>query len=247
MSTEIILTRNESRQIDSAAIDELGFTGTVLMENAARGAADVAQKHFPAPSAITILCGPGNNGGDGFALARQLACLDHQAEVWLLSGGRTLTDDARFNRDIWVNAGGRVCTVGKSEAIDESEAMQKLQQRLNDLDKHAVIFDCLLGTGISGPPREPFATAISAVNDSAAAVIAVDVPSGLDCDTGETPGEAICAKFTVTFVATKRGYRTSNGRRHTGEVHVAHIGLPGSWVTDWLARYRSSFPSSEDS
>ncbi|GAB5443842.1 MAG: NAD(P)H-hydrate epimerase [Fuerstiella sp.] len=239
MSTDIVLTRDESRRIDPAAVDELKLTGTVLMENAARGVAEIIQQRYASVDEIVIVCGPGNNGGDGFAIARQLGCHERVAEVWLVTAGKQLADDAAFNNNAWKKCGQPVHDV-------DDDAMPDLRRRLADLSDRSLIVDCLLGTGIRGAPKEPFATAIDAMNDSAAAVLAVDVPSGLDCDTGEAAGSAVRADTTVTFVANKQGFQTDTGRRHTGEIHVAHIGLPVWWIEAWLKRYRSGSSSDAD-
>ncbi len=226
-----LLSRAESRQIDQAAVDELGLTGVVLMENAARGVCDVILREPPFPTRIIICCGPGNNGGDGFALARQLAARGVEATVFLTAAGKPLTHDAEFNRDIWLAAG---------YCVKDGDHPEQICDVLSNLGKGDLIVDCLLGTGIRGAVRAPFGGIIEAMNSSNARVLAVDVPSGMDCETGEAEGAAVLAQRTVTFVARKIGFSQPCSEAFTGMVEVAHIGIPNRWVCDWLERYRSA-------
>lgn len=230
----LLLTRDEVRAIDRAAVDELGLTGPLLMENAARGVCDIVlQSGFPAGQ-VLILCGPGNNGGDGFALARQLAAWDVSSIVYLTTAGRELTPDCQFNRDVWRASDG---------AIYDGDDVPTARAALERLCRDDLIVDCLLGTGIRGAARTPFRELIAAANASAAAILAVDVPSGMDCETGTAAGECIAAARTVTFVARKSGFDNADAKRSLGDVEVAHIGLPHSWVRNWILRYREASAS----
>lgn len=228
--SELQLSRDEVRAVDAAAIEQLGIAGLVLMENAARGVADVVRAEFPDARRIVILCGHGNNGGDGFALARQLAACAISADVLMLQTGRELSADAAANRKILTKA-GIVCRdveIAQLSAITES------------LGADDLIVDCLLGTGVRGSVRSPFDAAIAAVNASQAAVLAVDVPSGLDCETGEPCGSCVRAARTVTFVARKRGFSSDAAQEFLGDVTVAHIGIPAEWLHNWLTTRRAS-------
>ncbi len=220
----------EVRAIDAAAVRELGLTGVLLMENAARGVADVVQQEFPNVSQVTILCGPGNNGGDGLALCRQLAAVNIDTSVFLVTGGKSLADDAAVNLKILTAAG-----IPPACFDDAADAVLTIRS----LTKNDLIVDCLLGTGVRGPVKPPFEEMIDAVNASPATVIAVDVPSGLNCDDGSVDGICVRADRTVTFVGLKQGFLVPAANQFLGHVTVAHIGLPHQWVADWLNKQRS--------
>lgn len=230
---KIVLSRDEVRAIDAAAVDELGLSGMLLMENAARGACDVLVQRFQVErqpdSPTVIVCGPGNNGGDGLAIARQLLAKGLPVDIHLLRGGKELSHDAAENLAILNRAGIEV---------REVTTPASLQQRLLQLSSQDVVVDCLLGTGVKGSPHEPFASIIRAINDSAARILAVDVPSGVDCELGTADGDCIRANWTVTFVGLKKGFLLNSAAQFTGEISVAHIGLPDSWVQAWLVAKR---------
>ncbi|MEQ9408110.1 MAG: NAD(P)H-hydrate epimerase [Fuerstiella sp.] len=219
------LSVQEVRKLDKAAVDELGLTGPILMENAARGVCDAILRLPHHLKSIVLLCGPGNNGGDGFALARQLSAHGICPQVILLAAGKDLTPDAGFNRQVWQAAGGDVA---------DELTPEEIGQRLTALNNQDLIVDCLLGTGIRGAVRDPFRTVIAAANSSEAPILAVDLPSGMDADSGTADGECIRAVQTVTFVAPKTGFAAAGADAFTGDVHVAHIGLPLHWVTRWV-------------
>lgn len=230
MNTDrLVLSRIEVRAIDAAAVRELGLTGMLLMENAARGVADAIRREFVDVSQITILCGPGNNGGDGLALCRQLAAFNIQANIFVVTGGKQVSDDAAANLNILAAA------AITPECSDDSE---KAIQAIRALSKKDLIVDCLLGTGVRGPVKAPFLELIEAVNSSPATVIAVDVPSGLNCDDGSVDGVCVKADRTVTFVGLKRGFLSTAAHGFLGQVTIAHIGLPHRWVADWLNAQR---------
>jgi NAD(P)H-hydrate epimerase len=218
----LVLRRDQVRRIDEAAVRLLGISSLVLMENAARGLAEVI---LGAGSwdQILIVAGPGNNGGDGFAAARLLVAAGFplaQIRVLLVRGGKDLSADAAVNREILLRGGMRV------EEPDAAGAAAVIRQ----LRSGSVLVDALLGTGVRGIVKDPFCEVIRAMNDCAATRIAVDVPSGMDCDKGEACGDAVRADQTVTFVALKPGFLTEAGRRFCGTVHVRPIGVPVEWL-----------------
>ncbi|MEY3458916.1 MAG: Nicotinamide nucleotide repair protein [Planctomycetota bacterium] len=217
-----VLRRDEVRRIDEAAVRLLGISSLVLMENAARGLVEVV---LGAGSwkQITIVAGPGNNGGDGLAAARLLLAEGFPAadlRVLLIRGGRALSEDAAANLSILQRGG----------VLVEEPAVDVAVEQLQGLDAGSLIVDALLGTGVRGPVRSPFLEVIGAMNRAGAARIAVDVPSGMDCDSGEACGEAVYADHTVTFVALKPGFLTEPGSVYCGTVHVRQIGIPVEWV-----------------
>jgi len=227
---KFVLTRDEVRSIDAAAVEGLGIHGLVLMENAARGVADHLTGVRPDGS-VVIVCGPGNNGGDGLALARQRAAQGLSSRILLVTNGKSLTPDAQANLDSLLRSG---------VAVERNHAAGECERALKGLTEQDWIVDCLLGTGIRGAVREPFCSWIADINESPARVLAVDLPSGLDTDTGLAASECIRADLTVTFVGLKRGFLNPEAAEWTGRVVVEHIGIPKPWIASWLQQRRDS-------
>ena len=226
------LTRDEVREVDRRAIDEFGMTGLVLMENAGRGAAEVLF-NLGIDGPVVVCAGKGNNGGDGFVIARHLELLGCDVRVLLFANPSDLIGDAAANWRILEAADLPRVVVGRQPVLSDIE---------HTLTHADWIIDALLGTGTVGEVREPYRTAIKAINRSARKVLAVDLPSGLDCNTGlpiETlaDGSTICvrAKHTTTFVARKRGFDNPDSQALTGQVHVVGIGIPERLLDEVLA------------
>jgi hydroxyethylthiazole kinase-like uncharacterized protein yjeF len=198
----------QQRALDEWAIGELGTPGIELMERAGSGLAEVVQRMVPT-GRIIVICGKGNNGGDGFVCARLLRELGREVRVVLLGASDELRGDASTNYKRLPGA--------PPEPFDAAV-----------LDGAHGVVDAILGTGFSGEPREPAAGAIEAINDAAgsAVVIACDVPSGVDASSGEILGSAVRAGATVTFHAAKPGLWISPGKEHAGTVEVVDIGIP---------------------
>lgn len=213
----MFLSREEVRTIDRRAIEEYGVPGVVLMENAGRGAAEVLLR-LGVQGRVVICCGKGNNGGDGFVIARHLDNREVPVQVLLFAQPEDLTGDAAVNYQIIARSGLPIEGLAGS-TLDEAE----LQRHLGNADW---IVDALFGTGLRGPVRPPFDRIIDAINAAAARVLAVDIPSGLDCDTGQPHGPTIRAAHTVTFVAAKIGFENPKAVEWLGQVHVAGIGAP---------------------
>lgn len=218
------LSRAEVRELDRRAIEEYGLPGIVLMENAGRGAAELVHQLRPGGGLVAIACGGGNNAGDGFVMARHLDLLGHRVRILLATDAARLSGDAAAQFAVATRAG---IPIEHLSTVVEPE----WRGRLADAD---VIVDALLGTGATGTPRGGVAVAIAAVNAAAAEpprqsaplVFAVDLPSGLDCDTGRTAGACVRADVTGTFVARKRGFDAPESAAFTGTVHVLSIGAP---------------------
>lgn len=234
MSNELVLTREQVRRVDQRAIEAYGIPGIVLMENAGRGAAEIIRVTYPAAQRALIACGPGNNGGDGFVIARHLANSGLMVELLLACPADRITGDALVNHEI-------ICRMNLSRAvIADASAVEAAHERFAIAD---VMVDALLGTGTVGPPREPIASLIRAINQTrdarttqpAPAVFAVDIPSGLDCDTGNAADPTVRADHTITFVAQKVGFRNPAARDWLGRVHVVDIGAPRAAIQDALA------------
>ena len=208
------LTRAQVREIDRRAIAEYHVPAVVLMENAARAVTDVAMdmlRGIDGPR-VFIVCGGGNNGGDGLAAARHLHNRGVGVEIVLAVEPASYRGEARVN---WEIVGAMKLPVRGVE-----EAVRTRVEGGVDL-----IVDALFGTGLRTPPREP--RYIQWMNDHGVPLLAVDVPSGLDCDTGEPLG-GVCVRAarTVTFVAEKVGFVKRISRQYLGEVTVGDIGCP---------------------
>ena len=217
------LSRDEVRAVDRRASDEFGMTGLVLMENAGRGAAELLMA-LGIDGPVVICAGKGNNGGDGFVIARHLELHGFDVRVLLFANPDELTGDAAANWHILEAGETPRLVLGRTPVSADIEP---------ELARADWVVDALLGTGTVGAVREPYRTAIAAINQLGRRVFAVDLPSGLDCDTGlpiepPTDGSAVCvrAQHTVTFVASKRGFDNPLSRNFTGEIHVVGIGLP---------------------
>lgn len=210
------LSRDEVRDVDRRAIEEYGMPGVVLMENAGRGAADLLWSQRP-QGPLVVCAGAGNNGGDGFVIARHLENRGAKVTVLLFSAPGKLHGDAATNY--------RILTAAKTPLRIHGTDFDDAQ--LDTLLQEAEwIVDALLGTGMQGAVREPFAGIIAAINRAGRKVLAVDLPSGLDCDTGRPLGECVRATRTATFVAPKLGFANPESRRWTGPVDVIDIGVP---------------------
>lgn len=204
------LTREECRAVDRIAVERLGVPGIVLMENAARHASDIAAGMLSG-GGVVALCGGGNNGGDGLAVARLLRVRGVDARIALAVPPARLSGDALTNYRIARALGLR---------IDDASTGAL------SLEGAGLIVDALLGTGLSAAPRPPLDRLIAAVNGSGLPVLALDVPSGLDCDRGDAPGACVRAARTVTFHAPKAGYAAPSARPFLGELTVVDIGIP---------------------
>jgi NAD(P)H-hydrate epimerase len=213
----MLLSRDQVRAIDCRAIDEFGVPGVVLMENAGRGAAEVLLS-LGARGPIILCCGKGNNGGDGFVIARHLDNRGVPVRVLLFARPEELTGDAAINCGI-VQSSGIAVAVRAGPSVD-TEALRR------ELAAAEWVVDALFGTGLTGAVRPPFDQVIAAINASGAKVLAVDIPSGLDCDTGESLGATVRALHTVTFVGPKKGFANLAAAAWLGTVHVADIGAP---------------------
>jgi NAD(P)H-hydrate epimerase len=215
-----VLTATQMREADRRTIEEIGLPGAVLMENAGAAVARAARERFPEARRVLILCGKGNNGGDGFVVARYLR--DRHPEVLLIGSREETQGDARLHLGALERSGTAVI-----EVPDEA-AWRAKRERLWEAD---LVVDALLGTGLQRAPSGLIGAVIEdlvAVGRSRRLrVLAVDLPSGLSSDTGELPGSTVRAEATVTFAAPKCGLVLPPACDHAGEIVVADIGIPG--------------------
>ena len=209
----IRLTRAQVRQIDRISIERYLIPGIVLMENAARTATDVACEMLDGECSgeVLILCGGGNNGGDGLAIARHLHNRGANVAIVLTTPSADYKGDALTNFNI-------VRQMQLNIAPIDVERIRKTSALL--------IIDAIFGTGLNRPPADPFPQIVETVKASGVAVLAIDVPSGLDCDTGKPLGACIEATRTITFVAEKVGFANPDARKYLGAVTVGDIGCP---------------------
>ena len=185
------------------------------MENAGRGAAEQVRKILHGRGAV-IFCGPGSNGGDGFVVARHLVLEKIPVLVVLARGKPRISGDARTNLEILERLGLPV----------ETYASGKKGRIFQACRKAGAVVDALLGTGTVGPLREPYAEIVELINRSGRTVIALDIPTGLDADTGAAPGPTVKATLTVTMGLPKKGLLVRKARRYVGRLEVADLGVP---------------------
>jgi NAD(P)H-hydrate epimerase len=225
------LTRAEVRELDRRAIEGFGVPGVVLMENAGRGCAELLARLNPDRAPAVILCGPGNNGGDGFVIARHLDNAGWPVSVQVLAKHNRTAGDADVNFDI-LYASGVPFTQYRPDYFEQSH--RDLFQK--QFAPCGWVVDALFGTGLARPLGAPFDWLAEVVNASGKPVLAVDLPSGLDCDTGEPLGACVRATHTATFVAPKRGFLNPKAKEWTGEVHAIDIGAPRVLVDEYKQR-----------
>ena len=207
------LSRSQVREIDRLAVERYAMPSIVLMENAARAVADVAYHGLArgGRNHVLLVCGGGNNGGDGLAVARHLHNLGVGVQIVLTSPTDRYTGDALINLKI-VQA--MKLPIWTDDPTRLPEAWSSFQ----------LLIDALFGTGLTTPPRDT--RWIDFINKQRAPVLSVDLPSGLDCDTGYPLGECVRARATVTFVAEKAGFANPRAKQYLGHIYVGDIGCP---------------------
>lgn len=216
------ISRDQSRQLDRRAVEEFGMASVMLMENAGRGVADRLCS-LGIAGRVVICCGRGNNGGDGFVVARHLDLRHFDVRTLVFDDPAQLKGDAALNFAVLDKSGVPIRRIG----VDQLDA---------ELSGAAWIVDALLGTGAAGEPRPPYDRIIDAINAQNSRKLAVDLPSGLDCDTGAAAHRTIRALHTCTFVAHKPGFLAPGAGAYTGEVHVVDIGAPRKLVEEILKK-----------
>lgn len=235
----LVFSRERVRALDAAAAEELAIPSLLLMEHAAYSLARTALELIRERnlSRIGIVCGPGNNGGDGLALARHLTLAGHDPLVALASVPDRYTGDAAINLRIVEQMGLRVLDPIVSMAPQAALEILHRDGRDHSYDrdpKDVLLIDALLGTGLDRPVRPPMDQAIrwmNALRARGATTLAVDIPSGLDCDTGMAlGGHAVRADITVTLAGVKQGFLEPQSRDYTGKVVVGSIGLPQEFM-----------------
>ena len=215
------VTREEMRELDRKAIEVYEIPGIILMENAGRNVAEEVYKMTDNQNKIkvAVLCGKGNNGGDGFVVARHLHNYGITVGVFLVAKISDIVKDADAGTNLKILLNMKI-------AIREILLTTEMNNILMELCSYDIIVDALFGTGLSGDVREPFKMLIDGVNNLNRPIVSVDIPSGIDCNNGNILGTAMKATKTVTFAAGKRGFYLGNGPLHTGEIIVTDICIP---------------------
>lgn len=216
----IVTTADEMRALDRWTIEH-GTAGAVLMERAGAGATRVLRERLARRGAVTIVCGRGNNGGDGFVIARHLRRARVPVEVWLMGAPEDVRGDAALMLGRWRRSGGKVQRLGSDADVET------VRRRF---DRAAAVVDALFGTGLNAPVTGVAAATIEAMNASGAPVMAVDIASGLSADTGRPLGAAVRATVTATFGFPKLGQCIHPGVEHTGLLAIVDIGIPAAAV-----------------
>jgi len=220
-----IATARQMQDLDRRTIQECGIPGIVLMENAGRGAAELLVRYFPQAheGTVAVLAGRGNNGGDGFVIARHLKNWGIRTKVYLLASVDDVRGDALTNLQIWLKMGGEFIEIpykGGFTRIKKEIAQTRL------------IVDAIFGTGLNAEVKGFLKEVISFINAAPQPVVAVDIPSGLDATEGRVLGAAVRADLTVTFGLAKIGQVIEPGARYVGKLEVVDIGIPRTFIEE---------------
>lgn len=210
-----VMTRQQVRSYDKQAIEKFAVPSVILMENAGRGCADIIKQRYKIKDKVLIFCGSGNNGGDGYVTSRHLTLAGINNRCFILADREKISGDADTNLRILEKTGADIKFIKPENVAAIKE----------DIDSASLIVDAIFGTGLNGDIRDNYIQLFNAINSSKAPVFAVDIPSGLDCDTGKPLNIAIKADATATFAAIKKGFENPQSAAYTGEVFVAHIGI----------------------
>lgn len=219
------VSRETMIKLDRTAIEDYSIPGLILMENAGRNVAEEALQELEnnTNNEVAIICGKGNNGGDGFVIARHLFNFGYEVKVYLLAKVNDILgeNDAGLNLKILQNMDIKI-----NEVLDDSG----VDSMIDDIKNCALFIDAIFGTGLKGDLREPAKSIIKKINPLDPYVISVDIPSGLDCDEGKVLGECIIADKTVTFALPKKGFFINSGPEYVGDLIVTDISIPKSLI-----------------
>lgn len=216
-----VVTAAEMRQIDRNTIEGIGIPGIVLMETAGSAIVQAIERYYPTCNRIGIFAGKGNNGGDGIVIARQLAHTGRDVHLFLVSPPESFTAEAAINLQIaqnlklWIDEIPTDTTLGIEKGVT-----------LNNIERCELFVDAIFGTGLRGDVCGPIATIINAINNLPIPILAIDLPSGLDADTGNPLGTCVRADRTVAIGLPKRGLLVHPGAEFAGKLEVADIGFP---------------------
>src|SRR5436190_2555442 len=220
-----VLNTQQMREADGRTIDDIGIPSIVLMENAGRQAVAAMEAAFDgiAGSHVGVLCGQGNNGGDGFVVARTLLQRGIETSVFLLGRVAEIRGDARTNLEVL----GRI-----GLTVVEITSAQDWELHFSEISECDLLVDAILGTGFHGRLSGLLETVVADVNDLGVPVVAIDLPTGLSADTHEVDGDAIDAAMTVTLAAPKLPLVVPPADAHAGDLVIADIGIPHPIIDD---------------
>ncbi len=213
------------RRLDAAAVTRYGVAGLILMENAGRGVFESALKALEGSTGkrVSVIAGKGNNGGDGFVVARHLKNSGFDVKIFSTATVSVYKGDAAVNAIIWKKMGGETSVI---------RSVATLQKESSWIKHSSLVIDALLGTGVTGDVRGIAATVIDFINEAGRPVLAVDIPSGICADTGAVLGSAVRATRTATMALSKIGLHLYPGREYAGEVDLVDIGMPSALFED---------------
>nr|MDA3814590.1 NAD(P)H-hydrate epimerase [Candidatus Cloacimonadota bacterium] len=215
-----VLSREEMYAIDKFTIEKVGIPGQKLMENAGKGCSEFINDLVSQESKIALFCGSGNNGGDGFVIARILKNLNHTPEIFLMGSIDKMSQETLNNYK-------------KCEGINIK--INKIEKEPVDLSEFDLIIDAIFGVGLKGEIKSWRADIIDKINSSAKTIVAIDIASGVDANTGQAE-VAVEADFTLTMAANKYGQLLGKGREKSGEVLVIDIGVPADVFEEFLLK-----------
>ncbi|MDE0325558.1 MAG: NAD(P)H-hydrate dehydratase [Candidatus Poribacteria bacterium] len=215
-----VVTAAEMRRIDQDTIEGIGIPGIVLMETAGSAIVRAIKRHYPTCQRIGIFAGKGNNGGDGIVIARQLAHVGRDVHIFLVSPADSFTGEAHINLQIAKRLGLQIEEILTDTGFNGTGTVP------TTLASCELLVDAILGTGVRGAVRSPIASVINAINSLSTPVLSVDLPSGLDADTGHPLGTCVQADRTVTIGLPKRGLLMHPGAELAGKLEVVDIGFP---------------------
>jgi NAD(P)H-hydrate epimerase len=219
----LVCTAAQMRELDRTTIEDYGVPGVVLMEAAGRGVVDLITRERGPEARVLVLCGSGNNGGDGYVVARHLLAREYRVTVYLVADRAKIGGDALVNLKVLDRMGADVQPLETEADLERAESA---------LVHASVIVDALLGTGLTSEVRGQYRTVLERANRCRGLKVAVDIPSGLDADNGRVLGVAFDADHTVTFGLPKVGLVTHPGVERVGKLHVVDIGIPPGATAD---------------
>jgi NAD(P)H-hydrate epimerase len=214
-----VLNTQQMREADRRTIDEVGIPSIVLMENAGRQAVAAMEAAFEdlATMHVGVMCGRGNNGGDGFVVARTLVQRGVEISVFLLGSVADVRGDARTNLEVLGRIGLTVVEITNA---------QEWELHFSEISRCELVVDAILGTGFHGQLSGLLETVVADINGLGVPIVAIDLPTGLSADTSEVEGEAIEASMTITLAAPKIPLILPPADTHSGDLVIADIGIP---------------------